>query len=194
ANRERQEMDHQVRVRRLVVTADEPARLEVVRRTGPGPEQEPAERDARSVAPLERRRDRDGKLRPALDVDLEVVLEVLADAGEIVARPDADSLELLCVADTGELEQLRRVDRPAAEDHLVRPDAACAASLDDLDADGAPALDLEPRHEGAAADLEIRAALDGVQVGAGRAHAPAAVDRAVEPREALLPVAVDVVG
>jgi hypothetical protein len=57
-----------------------------------------------------------------LDVDLEVVLQVLADARQVVDDVDADSAELVRVPDTRELEQLRRVDGAAAEDYLARPD------------------------------------------------------------------------
>ena len=60
-----------------------------------------------------------GCLRAVLDVDLEVVLQVLADARQVVDDVDAERLELAGVADPGELEQLRRVDRAAAEDHLA---------------------------------------------------------------------------
>jgi hypothetical protein len=86
---------------------------------------------------------------------------------------------------------VRRVDRAAAEDHLAGPhdlsalelDAGCARPLED------DAVDERP-----AADLEVRAAHRRVEVCACRAHAPTPVECPVERGEALLPVAVDVVG
>ena len=48
-----------------------------------------------------------GRFAGVLDVDLEVVLQVLADAGQVVHDLDAERRELGRVADAGELEQLR---------------------------------------------------------------------------------------
>ena len=118
-----------------------------------------------------------------------MVLQVLADAGQVVHDVDAERRELRGVADAGELQQLRRVDRAAAEDHLARADRLAA----DLDADGARALEHDAVDERAAAHLEVRALHHRMQVRARRAQPAAAVDRAVELREALLPRAVDVV-
>ena len=54
-----------------------------------------------------------------LDVDLEVVLEVLPDARQVVTRVDADRAQLPGVTDPGQLQQLRRVERAATQDHLT---------------------------------------------------------------------------
>ena len=75
---------------------------------------------------LQARRDRDRLLGGVLDVDLEVVLEVLADAGQVVHERDAELGEVLLVADAGELEQLRGVDRAAAQDDLAGGHAAAS--------------------------------------------------------------------
>ena len=74
--------------------------------------------------PAQAGRDRDRLLGGVLDVDLEVVLEVLADAGQVVHEGDAELGEVLLVADAGELEQLGRVDRAAAQDDLAGGHAA----------------------------------------------------------------------
>src|ERR1700740_1108671 len=96
----------------------------------------------------------------------------------------------MCVADAGELEELRRVDGAAAEDDLARADDLAAV---DLDADGPRALEHDLGNERPAADLEVRSAHGGMEVGARGAEAAAAPDRPVERGEALLSVAVDVV-
>jgi hypothetical protein len=57
-----------------------------------------------------------------LDVDLQVVLHVLADAREVVDDVDAEGAQFLGIADAGELEQLRGVDGAAAEDDLPGTD------------------------------------------------------------------------
>jgi hypothetical protein len=190
ADRERQEVEHEVRPADLVVRADEAAALEVVRGAGPAAEEEPAEEDARPVAPLHRRRDRDGLRGAVLDVDLEVVLEVLADPRQVVDDVDPERAQLVRVADARELQQLRRVDRAAAEDHLVRADRLALH----LDADRARPVEDDARDERPRAHLEVRAAQHGVEVRTRGAQPTAAVDVAVEAREALLLVAVDVGG
>ena len=70
-----------------------------------------------------------------LDVDLEVVLEVLADGRQVVHDVDPQSPQLAGVTDPRELEDLRRVDRAAAEDDLVRVDSLDLATVHGLDAD-----------------------------------------------------------
>ena len=98
-----------------------------------------------------------GCVRQVLDVDLEVILQVLAHARQVVHDRHAERLELARVADARELQQLRRVDRAAAEDHLVRADHLRLAAVDDLDTDRARSLEDDPVDEGAAANLEVRA-------------------------------------
>ena len=85
-----------------------------------------------------------------------MVLQVLADSGEVVDDVDAERLELARVADARELEQLRRVDRAAAEDHLAGLDPLGPDAARDLDPDRARAVEQDAIHERAAADLEVR--------------------------------------
>ena len=59
-----------------------------------------------------------------LDVDLEVVLEVLADARQVGDDRDAERREVRRRPDARQLEQLRRVDRAAGEDDLAGLDRA----------------------------------------------------------------------
>jgi len=119
-----------------------------------------------------------------------VVLQVLADARQIVDDVHAEGFELGRVADAGELQQLRRVDRAAAEDHLAR--AKCLPL--DLHPDRARAFEDDALDERARAYLEVRPVHDGMEVRARRAEAAALADVAVELRKALLPVAVHIVG
>ena len=152
--------------------------------------------DAGPGPPAQPGRDRDRLLGGVLDVDLEVVLEVLADAGRGGGRRRCRGRASSClVADAGELEQLRGVDRAAAEDHLAGVDGtAQPAAAQVVDADRALALEPHPGDHRQRLDVEVLAAPDRVQVGAGRGEPAAAVQVAVEAGEALLAVAVDVVG
>ena len=131
-----------------------------------------------------------------LDVHLEVILHVLADAGEVVHHVDAERGELGRVADARELEELRRVEGSATADDLSTDRALhlSAPSGRVIDADRARALENDLRRERARPDIEVGPAHHGVQVRARRAQAPAASDVAVEAGEALLAVSVDVLG
>ena len=157
--------------------------------------EQPVVGDAGPLAPLQAGRDRDRLLGGVLDVDLEVVLEVLAHAGRVVHDVDAEAAEQRLVTDAGELEQLRGVDRAAAEDDLAGVDAcALPAAAAVVDADRALALEPHLGGDREGLDVEVLAVPDRVQVGASGGEPAAAVQVAVEPREPLLPVAVDVVG
>ena len=157
---------------------------------GPDAEEQPLRADERPLPLLQRRLHRHRLRARVLHVDLEMVLQVLADAGQVVHDVDAERRQLARVADAGELEQLRRVDRAAAEDHLARADRLAA------DARRRPRA--FPRTRRGSTNARQRTSrfgrdIDRMEVRARRAQPPAAADRAVELREALLPVAVDVV-
>ena len=99
ADRERQEVEHEVRIGDVVVRAHEPARLEVVRRARAAAEEEPLRADQRPLPLLQRGLHRDRLRARVLHVHLEVVLQVLADAGQVVHDGDAERLQLAGVAD-----------------------------------------------------------------------------------------------
>ena len=194
ADRDRQEVEHQVGVVDVVVAAGEATALEVVGGAEPAAVEEPLVADAGTLVPPQARRDGDRLLGGVLDVDLEVVLEVLTDAGQVVDQVDAEAGKVVLVADAGELEQLRGVDGAAAQDHLARGDAAGPAGAEIVDADGALALEPDAGAERERVDGQVLAVPHGVQVGPRGREAAAAVHVAVEAGETLLAVAVDVVG
>ena len=106
ADRHRQEVVHEVGVGHVLVGADEAAALEVVGGPGPAAAQQPRRAHPRAVAPLQRRRHRHRLLGAVLDVDLEVVLEVLADRRHVLHHVDAERLQLRGPPHARELEQL----------------------------------------------------------------------------------------
>jgi hypothetical protein len=107
ADRDRQEVEHQVGVGHIVVAAREAAALEVVGGARAAAEEQPVGADPRPGSPSERRLDGDRLLAAVLDIHLEVILHVLAHARQVGHRVDTEALELVRVADTGKLEQLR---------------------------------------------------------------------------------------
>ena len=158
----------------------------------PGPclREQPLQPDERPVPPLVVRRHRHRLRRRALDIDLEVVLQVLADAGQVVddrrrraARGARASPTPETWSSCGEL--IAPPQRITSSARIVAPA--------DLDADRARALEDDALDERARAHLEVRALHRRMQVRPRRRPAPAVRDVAVELREPLLPVAVHVV-
>ena len=170
ADRERQEVEHQVRIGDVLVAADEAAGLEVVRRararcgrTATGTRSTAgATSGSRGAAWTRARCSRAGRTprggpggcgrRPAG-----------AGPARCPGRAGASRF-----ADPGELEQLRRVDRPACEDHLARAHAVVPAPGPVLDAGRAPPVERDRGDERGGADLEIRAAHRGREVRASQ--------------------------
>ncbi len=123
ADGERQEVEHEVRVGDVLVRTGEATALEVVRRPWAATEEQPLEADPRPAPLLGRRRLHRHRLGAGvLDVHLEVVLEVLTDAGEVGHDRDAERAQVVRRADPGEHQQLRGVDRPAGKDHVTGED------------------------------------------------------------------------
>src|SRR5258708_11364751 len=118
ADRDRQEVEHQVRVVDALVAPREAASLEVVGRSRAAAEEEPIGPDPRAVLPFQRGLHRDRELAPVLDVHLEVILQVLADARKIRRDADTEAVWLVGVADPGALEQLRGGDGAARQDYV----------------------------------------------------------------------------
>ena len=164
-DRDGQEVEHQVRVDHVVVAAGEAASLEVVGGAGAGPPEQPLRADHGTVAPLQRGRDRHRQLRAVLDVHLQVVLQVLAHAGQVGDHVDAELGKLAGAADAGQLKQLRGVDRPAAQDELTGFDPLGLALVPELDADRAAAVEDDPGGEGAGGHGEVGPAHHRIQVG-----------------------------
>ena len=107
ADRDRQEMEHQIRIGDAVVAARESAALEVVRRAGAFAQEEPLRADERTL-PF-RQRGLEGYRLGAgvLDVDLQVVLQVFPHSRNTGDCVDAEFLEFVRSTDAGQLQHLR---------------------------------------------------------------------------------------
>ena len=160
----------------------------MVRRARPAAEEEPLRADERALPFLQGRLHRHRLRARVLDVDLEVVLQVLADALEVVDDIDSERTQIPGVSDARELEELRRVDRAAAKDDLVRMNRLAV----DVNANGFRPVEHDTIDERLAAHLEVRTAQDRMQVRTCGAQPAAAVDRPIELRKALLALSVHV--
>ncbi|GJC98195.1 hypothetical protein ColKHC_07021 [Colletotrichum higginsianum] len=108
-----------------------------------------------------------GLLELPHDDGLRVVLQVLADAGEVVDDGDAEVVELLLGADAGQQHEARGVDGAGREDGLgAGGDGALGAVLEgEVDAGDGVAADVELGDPGVGEDGQVRALLVAAQEG-----------------------------
>ena len=122
-----------------------------------------------------------------------MVLQALADAGQIMVDLDAMLSQLRRRADAGDHQELRRLDGAGGEDDLTCADRLLDAVDAAGDADGPLALEPDARDLGVGLDLEIRSRPGGLQVAGGTAAASAAADGELEVADAFLARTVEVV-
>jgi hypothetical protein len=128
---------------------------------------------------------------PMRHADDVMVVEVGADAGQVVQHRHADRLQMRRRADAGNLQQMRRVDRAAAEDHLARRgELAVGAALAERDAGAAFAVEQQLGRDRVGLDLEIAAPARLAQKGLRGRAAPAAAPRHLRIGDAFLLLAV----
>ena len=170
AHRDGQEVEHQVRVVDVVVAADEATGLEVVGRAGAAARKSHCA-PIPGAAPFGQVRLHRHRLRArVLDVDLQVILEVLADARAgraTTAMPSA--AQFAGVAHARQLQQLRRVDRPAAEDDLAAPTRRTGRRHASTRRRPRACPRSHPGDQGARADVEVGPRHHGLQVRAATA-------------------------
>ena len=121
-------------------------------------------------------------------VDVEMVLEVRADAGQVVDDRHAHLPQMVGRADARQQQQARRADAARGDQHLAlaAQHGGRAAALHDLDADGTAGLDDDARDQGAGLDGQVRAVADGLEVGAGGRGAARVADGDLVVPDALL--------
>ena len=191
----RQEVEHQVRVFLVLVGTNESAALEVGGRNRALLGENPLQAHEWPAPLVQVRLGGIGGLGGLiLDVDLEVILQVLADAWQVLDDVDSVLAQQLLVTDTRDLQQLRGVDGTSGKNDLVSEYAVDAALPLVFHADGLLAFEEDLGGKRAGTHLEVLAVQVRVQVSARCRPALAVLDVAVERREAFLAVTVDVVG
>ena len=85
------------------------------------PEHEPFQGGNADPPPLHLPVDRLLGMSPVNRLGQKVILEVLADLGQVTDDLDAEPPQPLAVPDSGQLEELRRVDRAAGQDDFPGP-------------------------------------------------------------------------
>ncbi len=127
------------------------------------------------------------------DAPTAVVLQVLADAGQIVHHVYAVLLQQRAGADAGKLQQLRRVDRAARQQHLAsRTHLANGAVLAELDADRALAFGQDAMRQSADFHLQVGPVQHRLQIACRRGTAPPVAHCKLQRTDAFLLGAVEV--
>ncbi|MCY1359422.1 hypothetical protein D9M69_459920 [compost metagenome] len=178
--------------------ADEATGLELVAGAEAGAPEHPLRADLRLVPPLQRRVQRDRLLAGVLQVHLQVVLEVLADARQVVHHRHAEIAQQRRRADAGTLQQLRRGDGAGAHQHLAARAhflQRVVVALQIGRPDGALAVEQDAVGQRVGDDGQVRPLAGLVQVAARSAcTAPLRGDGAIHRTEAFLLVAVEILG
>ena len=114
-----QEVILDVRVANAGAAADEAAGLEVVARSESIPGEQPAHADEGLAKRARVGIEGDGLRGGHLEIELQMILKVLADARQVVDHRDAVARELRGRPDARELQQLRRLNGSGAQDHFA---------------------------------------------------------------------------
>jgi hypothetical protein len=126
---------------------------------------------------------------------LQMVLEILADAAQILHDLDAEILQPCTVADAGEFEQLRRVDRAGTEDDFTTGFGQIIGVIAAIfDTRASTPFEHDPLRDGAGDDSQIGALECRAQKRFGGIPADAALLVDVEVADAAVVAAIEVVG
>ena len=105
-----------------------------------------------------------------------MVLQIAANAGQIVHHRHADRLKVLGWADARDLQQMGGVHGASAQDHFLGcPDGCVVAALPEGDADAAFSLEHQAAGKGFGFDAKVGAAFGFFQEGLGSGGTPSAV-------------------
>jgi hypothetical protein len=105
----------QVRVAHIVIAANEGAGLEVIGGAKAFAEQQPLQPDAQLIPWPGGAVEGDGLRAGVLDVDLQVILQITTDPRQVRAHVDPEFTQDIAIADTGEHQQLWRINGAAAQ-------------------------------------------------------------------------------
>src|SRR6516162_5098010 len=120
-----------------------------------------------------------------------MVAQVLADAGQLMAHLDAKVAQSFGLADAGQLQQLRRVERAGADhDRAPRPSLAHLAGDGIADAGTTLTVEHQPLGQSLRLDMQVPAVANRIEIAARRAHAAAAGNRRLTHRDTFLAGAV----
>ena len=132
-----------------------------------------------------------------VQADVQMVLQIGAYALQLMHHGHAMGVQLRRIADPGQLQDLRRLHRPRAKQHLgvgMNHPTALGLCLVDLDARRPTVVDHDFRRAHRRHTCEVRAVERRMQIAPRRAPALAVVDGQLVGSEAFLLKAVEIVG
>ena len=189
----RQEMELNVGIANAGARADEAAGLEMIGGAEAAPAHEPFSADKRALDEASMRKERDRLLGGDLKSEFEMVLQVFANAGPVGDDVDPERAQFRRRPHARQLQQLRRIDRPAAKNDLApRPCRLLAPALPVTDADRTAPIEGDAGRQRMGDHLEVGAFHRGPEIGVGGRPAHAVLHRHAERAKPLLPLAVEV--
>src|ERR1700720_4767793 len=124
-----------------------------------------------------------------------MVAQVLANALELVANLDADAFEQFRLADAGQFQKLRRIDRTGADDDLPVGAGFVLLAVDLVaHADAALAFDQQAFGQRIGLDSQVWPPSRRIQIANGGAHPTTTADRRLGHADTVLRGAVIVLG
>ena len=167
--------------------AKEPAAVVDRQAQRPAPGQQVLHPDAQLAPPGPQRLVQRRHVHPPSIVDALMVVQMVAHIRIVAQHRQAQPGQQRAGTDARQLQDLRRVDRPARQNHLgLRPDHAQRTAMQHLDPHGATGLDHHPRHLRLGHHLQIGPLHRRAQKGARRRIAPAVLDRQLIGADPLL--------
>ncbi len=123
-----------------------------------------------------------------------MIVQILADAGQVVHGADAELPQHLRVADSGQLQYLRRLERTRREhDFTARPDLQQRSAARHFIPRRTPAFGQHARRDGIGQYRQIRALDRRTQISGGGARAQAVARRVLKIKCALVVAAIIVI-
>ena len=178
-----------------LVRADKGAGLEVVGRAEPGLGQHPPRPDPRLAERVQPPVQRNRLGAAVLEVDLQMILQIGTNPGQVHHRHHTGFLEHSRRADARALQQRRRTDRAGRKnDFPPGHDLRGLAPAGDLDPDCTGAVEQDTLRQHPGNDLQVRALARRCEEGIGRRLPSPAGDVHLHRAEALLLVAIIVLG
>ena len=163
-DRHRQEMELDVGVSHALARPDEAAGLEMVGGAEAAPAGAPGEADQPSRKEPGMAIERDRLFRGDLESELEMVLQVFADPRTLGDDLNAERAQFRRRPDAGQFQQLRRIDRSAAKNHLAPgPRHELAPRPPIMNPDREAAVEGDPRCERMGDDAEFGRFIAGLK-------------------------------
>ena len=125
ANRQRQKMEHQVRVCHQIIASCKPSCFKIIGGRWALPKEKPLKTDPRFIEPSECRLHRNWLGARMLHINLQMVLQVFSNSWEFLNYFDTQGLKFIQVPNARKLQKLRRIEGASTGDDFSTLNAYC---------------------------------------------------------------------